>query len=119
MGEKSPLDMLMESSCRGGSGESRYSRFDADVSTTMSCMFGETDRFFNVGIAEANMEASWQAGDLRFQPPVTLSRCSWQAGLRPDKEPIAYPGLNAKIVGPMRAPPLEDGATHQCRRTWP
>jgi len=93
---------------------------DADVSTcTMSCMFGEKypDRFFNVGIAEANMAgiaAGMAACGLK---PFVNTFAMFMAGRTFDqiRNSIAYPGLNVKIVGTHAGLTVgEDGATHQC-----
>lgn len=72
---------------------------DADVSTcTMSCMFGEAypERFFNVGIAEANM-VGMAAGMAAFGlKPFVSSFAMFIAGRTFDqiRNSVAYPGLN-------------------------
>ncbi len=93
---------------------------DADVSTcTMSCMFGKKypDRFFNVGIAEANMvgiAAGMAACGLK---PFVNTFAMFMAGRTFDqiRNSVAYPGLDVKIVGTHAGLTVgEDGATHQC-----
>ena len=94
--------------------------FDADVSTcTMSCHFGENypDRFFNVGIAEANMvgmaAGAASCGYTSFLSTFAMfaaGRCYDQI-----RNTLAYPGLNVKVVGTHAGLTVgEDGATHQC-----
>ena len=94
--------------------------FDADVSTcTMSCHFGENfpDRFFNVGIAEANMvgmaAGAASCGYTSFLSTFAMfaaGRCFDQI-----RNTLAYPGLNVKVVGTHAGLTVgEDGATHQC-----
>ena len=94
--------------------------FDADVSTcTMSCHFGEhyPERFFNVGIAEANM-VGMAAGAASCGYTCFLSTFAmFAAGRAFDqiRNSVAYPGLNVKIVGTHAGLTVgEDGATHQC-----
>ena len=93
---------------------------DADVSTcTMSCIFKEAypERFFNVGIAEANM-VGMAAGMATFGlKPFVNSFAMFLAGRTFDqiRNSIAYPGLNVKITGTHAGLIVgEDGATHQC-----
>lgn len=94
--------------------------FDADVSTcTMSCVFGEAypERFYNVGIAEANMlgmaAGMATAGYIPFVHAFAMF-CAGR-GYEQIRNSIAYPGLNVKIVGTHAGLSVgEDGATHQC-----
>ena len=93
---------------------------DADVSTcTMSCIFGERfpDRFYNVGIAEANM-VGIAAGMSTFGLiPFVHSFAMFIAGRTYDqiRNSIVYPRLNVKVVGTHAGLTVgEDGATHQC-----
>lgn len=93
---------------------------DADVSTcTMSCKFGEKypERFFNVGIAEANM-VGMAAGLASCGHTAFLSTFAmFAAGRTYDqiRNTLAYPGLNVKVVGTHAGLTVgEDGATHQC-----
>ena len=93
---------------------------DADVSTcTKSCFFGESypERFYNVGIAEANMvgvAAGMAACGLK---PFVHSFAMFSVGRVFDqiRNSVAYPHLNVKIVGTHAGLTVgEDGATHQC-----
>lgn len=93
---------------------------EADLgSCTMSCTFGEKypDRYFNVGIAEANM-INIDAG---FATTGKIAFCHsfamFTAGRGYDqiRNSIAYPALNVKIIGSHAGLTVgEDGATHQC-----
>ncbi|MGB4649549.1 MAG: transketolase family protein, partial [Acetivibrionales bacterium] len=93
---------------------------DADVSTcTMSCMFGEKypERFYNVGIAEANMVGMAAGMATTGLIPFVHSFAMFSAGRTYDqiRNSVAYPGLNVKIVGTHAGLTVgEDGATHQC-----
>lgn len=93
---------------------------DADVSTcTMSCMFGEKypERFFNVGIAEANMVGVAAGMAASGYIPFVHTFAMFCAGRTYDqiRNSIAYPGLNVKLVGTHAGLTVgEDGATHQC-----
>lgn len=94
--------------------------FDADLSIcTMSCYFAEKfpNRFFNMGIAEANM-IGFSAGMAATGKTVFChSFAMFTAGRGYDqiRNSIAYPNLNVKIVGTHAGLSVgEDGATHQC-----
>lgn len=93
---------------------------DADVSTcTMSCMFGDKfpNRFFNVGIAEANMVTMAAGMASTGLKPFVHSFAVFTAGRTYDqiRNSIAYPRLNVKVVGTHAGLSVgEDGATHQC-----
>lgn len=93
---------------------------DADVSTcTMSCMFGEKypDRFYNVGIAEANMVGIAAGMSTLGQVPFVHTFAMFAAGRTYDqiRNTLAYPHLNVKVVGTHAGLTVgEDGATHQC-----
>lgn len=94
--------------------------FDSDLAAcTMSCYFANKyiGRFFNSGIAEANM-VGMSAGMAATGKTVfchsfamfTAGRCYEQI-----RNSVAYPHLNVKIVGTHAGLSVgEDGATHQC-----
>lgn len=93
--------------------------FDADLKKcTMTQYFEEKypDRFFNIGIAEANMvdiAAGFAAcGATAFVNTFAI----FAAGRAYDqiRNNVAYPGLNVKVVGSHSGLTVgEDGATHQ------
>jgi transketolase len=86
--------------------------------STMSCYFEEAfpDRFFEMGIAEANM-ASFAAGlSLAGKIPFTNSFATFAAGRAYDqiRQSISLPSLNVKIVGSSAGlSDYGDGSTHQ------
>lgn len=98
----------------------RIVALDADLATcTMSVMFGEKypDRFFNVGIAEANMVGMAAGMATLGLTPFLHSFAMFCAGRCYDqiRNSICYPNLNVKIVGTHAGLTVgEDGATHQC-----
>ena len=98
----------------------RIVALDADVSTcTMSCMFGEryADRFYNVGIAEANMVGIAAGMSTLGLIPFVHSFAMFSAGrtFEQIRNTLAYPHLNVKVVGTHAGLTVgEDGATHQC-----
>ena len=92
---------------------------DGDLGkSTMSCYFEEAfpDRFFEMGIAEANM-ASFAAGlSLAGKIPFTNSFATFAAGRAYDqiRQSICLPSLNVKIVGSSAGlSDYGDGSTHQ------
>jgi transketolase len=103
-----------------GGTNSRIVALDADVSTcTMSCIFGEKypDRFYNVGIAEANMVGLAAGMATAGLIPFVHSFAMFTAGRTFDqiRNSLAYPNLNVKVVGTHAGLTVgEDGATHQC-----
>ncbi len=121
MGEKiATRNAYGEALTETGAENSKIVVLDADVSTcTMSCIFGRKfpDRFFNVGIAEANMvgiAAGMAACGLK---PFVNTFAMFMAGRTFDqiRNQVAYPGLDVKIVGTHAGLTVgEDGATHQC-----
>jgi len=98
----------------------RIVALDADVSTcTMSCVFGRKypERFYNAGIAEANMVGVAAGMASCGLIPFVHSFAMFAAGRAFDqiRNMIAYPGLNVKVVGTHAGLTVgEDGATHQC-----
>ena len=89
---------------------------DADLSgSTMTKGFAKAhpDRFFNIGIAEANMTGIAAGG----KKPFTNTFAMFAAGraFEQVRNSIAYPRLNVKVVGSHGGLSVgEDGATHQC-----
>lgn len=102
-----------------GSDENIYV-FDADVkSCTMTTYFSDKypERFFNMGIAEANMVDV--AAGMAACGAISLVHtfAIFAAGRVYDqvRNSVAYPGLNVKVVGSHAGITIgEDGATHQC-----
>lgn len=102
-----------------GSDENIYV-FDSDLkSCTMTAYFSDKypERFFNMGIAEANMVDT--AAGMAACGAVALVHtfAVFAAGRVYDqvRNSVAYPGLNVKIVGSHAGLTVgEDGATHQC-----
>ncbi len=94
--------------------------FDADVSTcTMSCVFGRKypERFFNMGIAEANMVGAAAGMATLGYKPFVNSFAMFTAGraFEQIRNSIAYPDLKVTVVGTHAGLGVgEDGATHQC-----
>ena len=93
---------------------------DADLSgSTMSKFFAEAypDRFFDCGIAEADMTGIAAGMAAEGFKPFTNSFAMFAAGLAYEqiRNSIAYPQLNVKVVGSHGGVSVgEDGATHQC-----
>ena len=92
---------------------------EADLGkSTMTCYFEEAfpDRFFEMGIAEANM-TSFAAGlSLTGKIPFTNSFAVFAAGRAYDqiRQGICIPGLNVKIVGSSAGlSDFGDGSSHQ------
>ena len=94
--------------------------FDADLAgATMSKFFRDAhpDRFFDMGIAEANMQdVAAGMATCGFKPfthtfAMFASGRSWEQV----RNSIAYPELNVKVIGSHGGLSVgEDGATHQC-----
>lgn len=120
MGEKISTRVAYGEALRNFGGDERIVALDADLSTcTMSCYFGEKypNRFFNIGIAEANM-IDMAAG---FATTGKIAFCHsfamFTAGRGYDqvRNSVAYPHLNVKVIGSHAGLTVgEDGATHQC-----
>lgn len=93
---------------------------DADLSScTMSVDFARRypDRFYNVGIAEANMIDIAAGFATTGKIPFCHSFAMFTAGRGYDqiRNSVAYPRLNVKVVGSHAGLTVgEDGATHQC-----
>ena len=102
-----------------GSDENIYV-FDSDLkSCTMTAYFADKypERFFNMGIAEANM-VDTAAGMAACGAVALVHTFAVFAAVRvydQVRNSVAYPGLNVKIVGSHAGLTVgEDGATHQC-----
>lgn len=94
--------------------------FDADLkSCTMTCYFAEKypERFFNIGIAEANMVDIAAGFATCGATALVHTFAMFAAGRVYDqiRNNVAYPGLNVKVIGSHGGLTVgEDGATHQC-----
>ena len=93
---------------------------DADLSgSTMTKGFGaeHPDRFFDMGIAEANMVGVAAGLATCGKKPFVNSFAMFAAGRAWEqvRNSVPYPGLNVKVVGSHGGLSVgEDGATHQC-----
>ena len=93
---------------------------DADLSgSTMSKDFAAvcSDRFFDMGIAEANMVGVAAGLAACGKKPFVNSFAMFAAGRAWEqvRNSVAYPRLNVKVVGSHGGLSVgEDGATHQC-----
>jgi transketolase len=93
---------------------------DADLSgSTMSKKFAEVcpERFYNIGIAEANMTGIAAGLATCGKKPFIHSFAMFAAGRAWEqvRNSIAYPRLNVKVIGSHGGLSVgEDGATHQC-----
>ena len=94
--------------------------FDADLAgATMSKMFRDAhpDRFFDMGIAEGDMQGVAAGLATCGFKPFTNTFAMFAAGRSWEqvRNSICYPGLNVKVVGSHGGLSVgEDGATHQC-----
>ena len=94
--------------------------FDADLAgATMSKFFLEAhpDRFFDMGIAESNMQGVAAGMAACGYKPFTNTFAMFAAGRSWEqiRNSICYPSLNVKVVGSHGGISVgEDGATHQC-----
>ena len=94
--------------------------FDADLAgATMSKFFLEAhpDRFFDMGIAESNMQGVAAGMAACGYKPFTNTFAMFAAGRSWEqiRNSICYPGLNVTGVGSHGGISVgEDGATHQC-----
>ena len=93
---------------------------DADLSgSTMTKGFAKAhpDRFYNMGIAEANMTGVAAGLAACGKKPFTNTFAMFATGRAYEqvRNSVAYPRLNVKIVGSHGGLSVgEDGATHQC-----
>lgn len=93
---------------------------DADLSgSTMSKKFADVcpERFYNIGIAEANMAGIAAGMATTGKKPFINSFAMFSAGRAWEqvRNSIAYPRLNVKVIGSHGGLSVgEDGATHQC-----
>ena len=93
---------------------------DADLSgSTMSKKFADVcpERFYNIGIAEANMAGIAAGLATCGKKPFINSFAMFAAGRAWEqvRNSIAYPRLNVKVIGSHGGLSVgEDGATHQC-----
>ena len=93
---------------------------DADLSkSTMTHAFSQAypHRFYNVGIAEANMAGIAAGLASCGKKPFINSFAMFSTGRAWEqvRNSIAYPGLNVKVIGSHGGVSVgEDGATHQC-----
>ncbi len=94
--------------------------FDADLAgATMSKFFRDAhpDRFFDMGIAEANMQDVAAGMATCGYKPFTHTFAMFAAGRSYEqvRNSIGYPHLNVKVIGSHGGLSVgEDGATHQC-----
>lgn len=94
--------------------------FDADLKKcTMTMYFAEEypERFFNIGIAEANMVDIAAGFATCGATALVHTFAIFAAGRVYDqvRNNVAYPNLNVKVVGSHAGLTVgEDGATHQC-----
>lgn len=92
---------------------------DADLScSTKTAKFGAEfgDRFFNMGIAEANMVGVAAGMSLKGKIPFAATFAVFASGRAWEqiRNSVAYPNLNVKIVGSHGGIMTgEDGVTHQ------
>ncbi len=94
--------------------------FDADLAgATMTKGFSQAypDRFFDMGIAEANMVGVAAGMATCGLKPFVNTFAMFAAGRAWEqvRNSVCYPGLNVKVVGSHGGLSVgEDGATHQC-----
>lgn len=94
--------------------------FDADLAgATMTNSFRKAypERFFDMGIAEANMTGAAAGMATAGLKPFINTFAMFAAGRSWEqvRNSICYPGLNVKVIGSHGGLSVgEDGATHQC-----
>lgn len=119
MNTQNPREVYGRTLVELGQEDPRVVVCEADLGkSTMTCYFETAfpERFFEMGIAEANM-TSFAAGlSLAGKVPFTNSFAVFAAGRAYDqiRQSICVPGLNVKIVGSSAGlSDCGDGATHQ------
>jgi len=94
--------------------------FDADLAgatMTKGFMNAYPERFFDMGIAECDMQGVAAGMSTIGFKPFTNTFAMFAAGRSWEqvRNSIAYPGLNVKVIGSHGGLSVgEDGATHQC-----
>ena len=94
--------------------------FDADLASCTENQYFEKkypQRFYNIGIAEANMVniAAGFASTGKIAVCASFAMFSAGKAFEQIRNSVAYPNLNVKIVGSHAGLTVgEDGATHQC-----
>jgi transketolase len=119
MGSQNPREVYGKTLVEIGRENPNIVVLEADLGkSTMSCYFEQEfpERFFEMGIAEANM-TSFAAGlSLAGKIPFTNSFAVFAAGRAFDqiRQGICIPGLNVRIVGSSCGlSDFGDGSTHQ------
>ncbi len=119
MGIQNPREVYGRTLVEIGRENSSVVVLEADLGkSTMSCYFEQAfpERFFEMGIAEANM-TSFAAGlSLTGKIPFTNSFAVFAAGRAFDqiRQGICIPGLNVRIIGSSCGlSDFGDGSTHQ------
>lgn len=108
-----------ESLVRLGQQDSRVVVLEADLGkSTMSCLFQDAfpERYFEMGIAEANMIATAAGLSLTGKIPFAGSFAVFATGRAYDqiRTSVCIPGLNVKICGSSAGlSDFGDGSTHQ------
>lgn len=116
---QNPRQVYGETLLELGSKNKNIVVLEADLSkSTMSCLFEERypERFFEMGIGEANMTSFAGGLALAGKIPFTNSFAVFAAGRAYDqiRQGISIPGLNVKIVGSSAGlSDFGDGSTHQ------
>ena len=101
-------------------GDEKVYVFDADLKKcTMTTYFADKypERFFNIGIAEANMVDVASGFATCGATALVHTFAIFAAGRVYDqvRNDVVYPGLNVKVIGSHAGLTVgEDGATHQC-----
>jgi transketolase len=119
MNMQNPRQVYGETLLELGSKNKDIVVLEADLSkSTMTCLFEERfpDRFFEMGIGEANMTSFAGGLALAGKIPFTNSFAVFAAGRAYDqiRQGISIPGLNVKIVGSSAGlSDFGDGSTHQ------